>query len=131
MALAVRFLPPSVGDVPYSDDGLDETTYMKKLGYVITQLRLARGFSRQGDFATAVNSSQRTILRWENGQTAPTAWDLRTMSDVLEVPIGTFMDPPDELDFDALRVSYAAEMTVRREMLKRHVRRHRDAGTPS
>lgn len=131
MALASHIAAFSVATMPYADDGLDETTYKKKLGYVLTQLRLARGYKRQGDFADAIRSSGRTVLRWENGQTAPTAWELRLISDVLEVPISTFMDPPDELDFGDLRISYSAEMTVRREMLKRQQRRHRAAEEPS
>jgi len=129
MAIAPRYWPPTVASVPYADDGLDELTYRKKLGYVLTQLRLARGFTRQPALAAAVGVAPRTIVRWEKGETAPSAWDLRTLSDTLEVPIATFIDPPDELDFAALKIGYAAEMTARREMLKRQQRR--GGGRPS
>lgn len=123
MALAARYLPSRVDFVPYADDELDEPTFRKRLGYVITQLRLARGFRRQPDFAAAVGVGARTIIRWEKGETAPNAWDLRRLSDCLEVPIATFIDPPQELDFNALKIGYSAEMTARREMLKRQQRR--------
>lgn len=131
MAPSVRYGPLTVVDVPYADDGLDEETYKKRLGAVITELRLARGFVRQPDLASAVNVSARTVGRWENGITAVTAWDLRTLADVLKVPVAVFLDPPDELDYDTLDVSYQAEATLRREMLKRRARRHRGGGTPS
>lgn len=117
--------------MPYADDGLDEEAFKKKLGAVITELRLARGYTRQPDFAKAVNVSARTVGRWENGRTAINAWDLRALSDVLEVPVGTFLNPPDQLDPDELRVNYAAEATLRREMLKRRARRQRGGGAPS
>lgn len=115
----------------YADDGLDEKSYKKKLGAVITELRLARGYRRQSRFATAVHVSERTIIRWENGQTSPTAWDMRELADRLEVPVSVFLDPPDRVDLEALSLGYAAEATVRREMMKRQSRRRPDDGTPS
>lgn len=130
MSLAGRYPPLRVVDVPYADDGLDEDAYKKKVGAVITELRLARGIKRQPDLAVLVNVSPRTVSRWENGHTAPTAWDLRTLSDQLRVPVGVFLDPPTYLDLDELQISYAAEATLRREMLKRQARRRRGDETP-
>lgn len=131
MAVLATFPRLTVVRVPYADDGLDEAAYKKKVGAVITELRLARGIRRQPDLASLVNVSARTVSRWENGHTAPTAWDLRTLSDKLEVPVGVFLDPPTYLDLDELKVSYAAEATLRREMLKRQARRRRGDETPS
>jgi transcriptional regulator with XRE-family HTH domain len=131
MALTHTFATSRVQDVAYADDGLDEEAYAKKLGATITELRLIRGFRRQPDFAGEVHVSPRTVIRWENGDTSPSAWDLRTLSDVLEVDVSVFLDPPDHLDYQALRVGHAAGATLRREMVKRQARRRRDDEGPS
>lgn len=101
----------------------DEGTYRLRFGAVITELRLARGYRRQADFATALSVHESTVQRWESGGTLPNAWDVRNLARVLTVDPGLLIDPPDRLPEDVLDVSRAAAATVRREVAKRVGRR--------
>ncbi len=113
--------------MPVADD---EATYKKRVGAVVTELRLARGFGRQEDFATAMHVDLSTIGRWERGVTLPNAFYIRELARILDVDYAILIDPPDRLPEDVLAVSRAAGATVRREVAKRASRR-RAAGRPS
>jgi transcriptional regulator with XRE-family HTH domain len=121
-----RFRPPTV--TPVADD---EQTYKKRMGAVITELRLARGYGRQTEFATAMHVDLSTIGRWERGVTLPNAFYIRELARVLDVDYATLIDPPDRLTDDILAVSRVAGATVRREVVKRAARRRRSGGKPS
>lgn len=106
----------------------DEGTYRARLGAVITELRLARGYRRQVDFAEALGVHESTVQRWEAAKTMPSSWDVRNLSRVLGVGASILLDPPDRLPPDVLAVSQAAEATIRREIVKRTNRKGRRGG---
>lgn len=106
----------------------DEATYKARLGAVVTELRLARGFARQRDFAVALSVHESTVQRWESGGTLPSAWDIRSLARVLDVDAGLLIDPPDHLPPEVLDVSRAAAATIRRELVKRAGRRRAHPG---
>lgn len=115
---------PAATVVPVPEDETEET-YGKRLGAVITELRLARGMKRQADLAERMGRHLSTIQRWETAQTMPNAWNIRELADALGVDVGTLLYPPDVLSPEILAVSRAAGATVRREMAKRASRRAR------
>lgn len=100
-----------------------EDSYGKRLGAVLTELRLARGMPRQQDLAERMSRHVSTIQRWETGGTMPNAWNIRELAAALDVDVSILLYPPDQLSPDVLAVSRAAAATVRREMVKRSVRR--------
>ena len=102
-----------------------EDSYGKRLGTVLTELRLARGMPRQQDLAERMSRHVSTIQRWETGGTMPNAWNIRELAAALDVDVSILLYPPDQLSPDVLAVSRAAAATVRREMVKRSVRRTR------
>jgi transcriptional regulator with XRE-family HTH domain len=111
--------------MPVADD---EATYKRRLGAVITELRLARGYDTQAAFAAVLAVHESTVQRWETGKTLPNAWDIGLLARVLDVPPELLIHPPDRLPEDVLDVSRAAAATVRREIVKRAGRRR---GRPS
>jgi|GEM_PF-5424526 transcriptional regulator with XRE-family HTH domain len=111
--------------MPVADD---EETYKKRIGTVITELRLGRGYERQTEFATAMHVDVSTIGRWERGVTLPNAFYIRELARLLEVDYAILIDPPDRLSEDVLAVSRVAGATVRREVVKRVSRRRRGGG---
>lgn len=100
-----------------------EESYQKRLGAVITEIRLARGFVRQQDLADHMHRHVSTIQRWETAGSMPNAWNIRELAEALAVDVGTLLYPPDQLSPEILDVSRAAAATVRREMVKRTARR--------
>lgn len=102
-----------------------EDSYGRRLGAVITELRLARNFDTQQKLADAMGRHVSTIQRWETGGSMPNAWNIRELAEALSVDVGTLLYPPDQLSPDILDVSRAAAATVRREMVKRASRRAR------
>lgn len=102
-----------------------EDSYGRRLGAVITELRLARGFDTQQKLANKMGRHVSTIQRWETGGSMPNAWNVRELADALSVDVGTLLYPPDQLAPEILDVSRAAAATVRREMVKRASRRIR------
>lgn len=100
-----------------------EESYGKRLGAVITELRLARGMARQQDLADRMGRHVATVQRWETSGSMPNAWNIRELAEVLGVDVGTLLYPPDHLSPDILAVSRSAAATVRREMVKRAARR--------
>jgi len=100
-----------------------EASYGRRLGAVITELRLARGFAKQADLAEAMGRHVSTIQRWETSGSMPNAWNIRELAEALTVDVGILLYPPDQLPPDVLEVSRAAAATVRREMMKRSARR--------
>jgi transcriptional regulator with XRE-family HTH domain len=114
--------------MPVADD---EETYKKRVGTVITELRLGRGFRQQAAFATAMHVDVSTIGRWERGDTLPNAFYIRELARLLDVDYAILIDPPDRLSDDVLAVSRVAGATVRREVVKRAARRRLGGGTPS
>ena len=131
-ALARAYMPsgPSIGRLTVMPVADDEETYKKRMGAVVTELRIARGFRRQEDFAIAMHVDLSTIGRWERGATLPNAFYIRELARVLDVDYGILIDPPDRLSDEVLAVSRAAGATVRRELAKRASRR-RGGGRPS
>lgn len=111
--------------MPVADD---EPTFKLRLGAVITEIRLARGFKRQGALAEKLKVSEATVQRWESGTTMPNAWDLRELARVLKVDPGVLIDPPDQLSPDVLDVTRRVGATVRREIAKRNARRQGNRG---
>lgn len=101
----------------------DEETYRLRFGAVVTELRLARGYRRQIDFAEALSVHESTVQRWESGGTLPNAWDIRNLARVLTVDAALLIDPPDRLPPEVLDVSRAAAATIHREIVKRAGRR--------
>jgi transcriptional regulator with XRE-family HTH domain len=108
--------------MPMSEPETEES-YGRRLGAVITELRLARGFERQQDLADAMHRHVSTIQRWETSGSMPNAWNIRELAEALQVSVDTLLYPPDQLDPATLDVSRAAAATVRREMVKRSARR--------
>lgn len=110
-----------------------EESYKKRMGAVVTELRLARGFERQSDLADAMHVDLSTIGRWERGATLPNAFYIRELARLLGVDYAILIDPPDRLTDDVLAVSREAGATVRRELVKRSARRRarRGGGRPS
>jgi len=100
-----------------------EESYGRRLGAVITELRLARGFVKQQDLADAMHRHVSTIQRWETNGSMPNAWNIRELAEALTVDVVTLLYPPDHLSADVLDVSRAAAATLRREMVKRAARR--------
>lgn len=121
------FRGPTV--TPVADD---ELSYKKRIGAVITELRLLRGFPRQQDLADTLNVHVSTIGRWETGTTMPDAYGIRELARVLNVDYGILIDPPDRLPPDVLDVGSVVAATLRREVVKRAARRRgrRDDETP-
>jgi len=100
-----------------------EESYGRRLGAVITEIRLARGFDTQQQLADAMSRHVSTIQRWETNGSMPNAWNIRELAEALTVDVATLLYPPDHLSPDVLDVSRAAAATVRREMVKRAARR--------
>jgi transcriptional regulator with XRE-family HTH domain len=100
-----------------------EDSYGRRLGAVITEIRLARGYDTQQKLADAMGRHVSTIQRWETNGSMPNAWNIRELAEALTVDVGTLLYPPDHLSPDVLDVSRAAAATVRREMVKRAARR--------
>lgn len=100
-----------------------EDSYGRRLGAVITEIRLARGYDTQQKLADHMGRHVATIQRWETAGSMPNAWNIRELAEALSVDVGTLLYPPDHLSPDILDVSRAAAATVRREMVKRAVRR--------
>ena len=100
-----------------------EESYARRLGAVITELRLARGYEKQQDLANAMGRHVSTIQRWETAGSMPNAWNIRELAETLKVDVSVLLYPPDQLSADILDVSRAAAATVRREMVKRTARR--------
>lgn len=100
-----------------------EESYARRLGAVVTELRLARGFATQQKLADAMGRSVATIQRWETAGSMPNAWNIRELAEALSVDVSTLLYPPDQLSADVLDVSRVAAATVRREMVKRAARR--------
>lgn len=105
-----------------------EESYGRRLGAVITELRLARGFRTQQAFADHMSRHVSTIQRWETAGSMPNAWNIRELADGLGVDVATLLYPPDELRPEILDVGRAAAATVRREIAKRSARRKPKAG---
>lgn len=108
--------------VPVAEDETEES-YGRRLGAVITELRLARGMPRQQDLADRMGRHVSTIQRWETAGSMPNAWNIRELADALEVDVVTLLYPPDQLSPEVLAVTRSAAATVRREMVKRSTRR--------
>lgn len=53
----------------------------------ICDIRTQRGLT-QADLATAMERSERTIRRWEQGQTSPSIKDINALADALGVTVG-------------------------------------------
>lgn len=100
-----------------------EESYGVRLGTVITEIRLARGFDTQQKLADAMGRHVSTIQRWETNGSMPNAWNIRELAEALAVDVAVLLYPPDSLPADVLDVSRAAAATVRREMVKRAQRR--------
>lgn len=100
-----------------------EESYGKRLGAVITELRLARGMDTQQKLADRLGRHVSTIQRWETAGSMPNAWNIRELADALTVDVAILLYPPDQLAPDILDVSRVAAATVRREMVKRAARR--------
>lgn len=100
-----------------------EDSYGRRLGAVITELRIARGFRTQQLFANHMHRHVSTVGRWETAGTMPNAWNIRELAEGLNVDANLLLYPPDQLPEDVLDVSRAAAATVRREMTKRAARR--------
>lgn len=63
----------------------DEIDYRTRLGKAIVQLRAMHGMSA-AVLAERIDRSEAAISRWETGKATPTAWDLRRMADLFELP---------------------------------------------
>lgn len=61
-------------------DGETEESYGRRLGAVLTELRLARGYPRQEDLAAALGRHVATIQRWETASSMPNAWNMRELN---------------------------------------------------
>lgn len=75
-----------------SEEG--ETSYLEHLGRTIAEVRILSGMSQE-QLATKLNRSAAALSRWENGKVAPTAWDLRRLADLLDVPADLLLYPPE------------------------------------
>jgi transcriptional regulator with XRE-family HTH domain len=117
-----RFAMPAHTFGPMAEPETEES-YGRRLGAVITELRLARGFDTQQKLADKMGRHVATIQRWETAGSMPNAWNIREIAEALEVDVGTLLYPPDALSPDILDVSRSAAATVRREMVKRSARR--------
>ena len=113
---------PAVTVVRVPEDETEES-YGRRLGAVITELRLARNMPRQQDLADRMGRHVATIQRWETNGSMPNAWNIRELAEALEVDVATLLYPPDQLSPEILAVSRSAAATVRREMVKRSARR--------
>lgn len=82
---------PSLASVP---EPIAEEAYQRMLGSAIVELRVLRGVS-QAELAEALDRSEAAVSRWETGKVTPTAYDLRRLSEVLEVPAEWLAFPPD------------------------------------
>jgi transcriptional regulator with XRE-family HTH domain len=118
-----RHLPMPRNTVLPMAEADTEDSYGRRLGAVITELRLARGMDTQQKLADKMGRHVATIQRWETAGSMPNAWNIRELAAVLEVDVAILLYPPDTLSPDILDVSRAAAATVRREMVKRSVRR--------
>lgn len=70
---------------------MQKTTYLKKLGARIVELRTQKGWS-QRDLAFACGKEPQSIERIENGKSNPTAFYLKELADALEVKVSDFVD---------------------------------------
>lgn len=118
-----RPLPVGGHTVTAMAEAETEDSYGRRLGAVITELRLARGFKTQQALATAMGRHVATVQRWETAGSMPNAWNIRELAEVLTVDAGTLLYPPDRLSADVLDVTRVGAATLRREVLKRAARR--------
>lgn len=82
-----------------------EESYGKRLGAVITELRLARDMDTQQKLADRVGRHVSTIQRWETNATMPNAWNIRELAQALQVDVATLLYPPDQLTPEILDVA--------------------------
>jgi transcriptional regulator with XRE-family HTH domain len=92
LAVSLRLAGHSVAIV--SDNGEGETNYLQRLGQTISEVRILAGLS-QDQLATKLGRSAAALSRWENGKVAPSAWDLRRLADLLDVPADLLLYPPE------------------------------------
>lgn len=71
-----------------------EAAYRRRLGRVIVELRVLRGFSQE-ELAGQIDRSTAAVSRWETGKVTPTAWDMRRICEVLDAPADLLLFPPD------------------------------------
>lgn len=90
-AWALHQRRPSLALVATKDN---EVQYRRRLGGAIVQLRGLRGMS-QAALAEAAGRSEAAISRWETGKATPSAFDLRRLAEIFELP----MDALDVLVF--------------------------------
>lgn len=91
LAYALRLVGDTVADVT-EEEG--ETSYLRHLGATIAEVRILSGMSQE-QLAAKLNRSAAALSRWENGKVAPTAWDLRRLADILDVPADLLLYPPE------------------------------------
>lgn len=91
-AVALLFAGHTVDGVAHEEEG--ETSYLEHLGRTIAEVRILSGLS-QDELATALGRSAAALSRWENGKASPSAWDLRRLADVLDVPPDLLLYPPE------------------------------------
>lgn len=75
-----------------SEEG--EDTYLKHLGATIAECRILAGMSQE-ELAAKVHRSAAALSRWETGKVSPSAWDLRRLADILDVPADLLLYPPE------------------------------------
>lgn len=63
-----------------------EAQYRRRLGGAIVQLRGLRGIS-QATLAEQVGRSEAAVSRWETGKATPTAFDVRRLAEIFELPM--------------------------------------------
>lgn len=122
LAAALRIAGHTVADV--SDNGEGETNYLRHLGATIAEVRILSGLS-QDELAQRLGRSAAALSRWENGKVAPSAWDLRRLADLLDVPADLLLYPPEKPPTPVeIRLQQAIrEGTRSQEIAERRVRR--------
>ena len=62
-----------------------EADYRRRLGHVIVELRGIAMMS-QAELAELLPRSEAAVSRWEGGKATPTAYDLRRLAEIFELP---------------------------------------------
>src|SRR5690242_17488963 len=65
-----------------------EADYRRRLGRVIVELRALEEMS-QAELAEQLPRSEAAVSRWEGGKATPTAFDLRRLAEIFELPQGS------------------------------------------
>jgi transcriptional regulator with XRE-family HTH domain len=82
------------------------TARYAEFGFRLAELRQARGYSQQSEFAAAIDTTQQTISRWEAGLSRPRPQQMSRLAEVLGVDrkeldrLAKPHDPPVAVPFD-------------------------------